>query len=74
MSLADHTFLIVAVFGIIGMVNNGEPISELTFNLILFIIPGTMLVSLYMMGGFNTVLNRKFGNNNHGSEHNQDTD
>jgi len=73
MALSSHTFLIVAVLGIIAMVNNAEPISELTFTLIAFIIPGTMLMSFYMSGDINRVLNRTKDKDNHGSEHNEDT-
>jgi len=74
MALASHTFLIVVILGIIAMMNNGEPISELTFILIAFILPGTMLMSFYMMGDLNRVLNRTNSNNTHGTEHNEDTD
>ena len=73
MALSNHAFLIIAILGVIGMMNNGEPISDLTLNLILFILPGTMIMSLYMMGGFNRVLNSRTTKNNHGSEHNEDT-
>ena len=65
--LANHTFLIVVILGVIAMVNNGEPISELTFYLIAFILPGTMLMSLYMMRD-NPVLNSTDDSNNHGSK------
>ena len=77
MALASHTFLIVAILGIIAMINNAEPVSELTFTLIAFIIPSTMLMSFYMNGDLNRVLNRTKYKDSHGlskDKYNKNTD
>lgn len=73
MSLATNAFLFVVIFGIIGMINDGEPVSKLTLYLILFIVPGVMVFTFYANGSFNRVLNSRTTKNNHGSEHNEDT-
>lgn len=72
MSLATNAFLFVVIFGIIGMINEGEPVSELTLYLVLFIVPGVMVFTFYANGSFNRVLNSRTTNETHGSEHNQD--
>lgn len=58
MGLAENAFLFVVILGVVGTLNSGEPISELTFYLIAFLVPTVMVFSFYT-SGVNTLIKKK---------------